>query len=96
MRSNSFPAHLASVKSGIEAWTEAVFGHRFQSKGKKYPMEEQDDANSCGVCVISAFNVVIHQARPFTHESRCQLRLEYFIAAAAHLLSDEVQPLPTG
>ena len=52
MRSDSYPAHLASVKSGIEVWTEAVFGHRFQSKGRKYPMEEQDDMNSCGVCVV--------------------------------------------
>ena len=77
---------MECTRTGIEKWTEAVFGTTFTSKGRTYKMGQQTDSHSCGVCAINAIYASIHGTNLFTCATHSRYRLEYFIAAASFLL----------
>ena len=85
---------LGIIRVGIERWTEAVFGTKFNSKGKVLGVGQQNDAHSCGVCVINFIYCAMHGDKLFTWVDCSLHRLQYFINAVEHLFGGKVCSLP--
>ena len=91
MGEDAYATLMECMRTGIEKWTEAVFGTTFTSKGRTYKMGQQRDSHSCGVCAINAIYASIHGTILFTRATHSRHWLEYFITAASFLLQGKVR-----
>ena len=79
MHKDSEGAHFVSTRSGLIKWLDAFFGGSFVGPAQILPIGKQEDTYSCGISVINAMDHAVSKAPLFTHETRNQHRISYFM-----------------
>jgi hypothetical protein len=72
----------------LAAWLTLMFGGKFTNGYGKLAIGSQEDTSSCGVSVISAMEHGAFAVPMFSHRSRNQFRIRYFVELATYALDD--------
>ena len=79
---------LEHLCRGLKNWLNVAFGAGFKDLGKTFPIGQQADAHSCGICVVNAIEHAMFGVPLFTDGDRYRLRIQYFVEAVKHLLNN--------
>lgn len=73
---------------GLKKWLEVVFRALFKDLGNAFLIGQQEDGESCGICVINAIEHAMFGVPLFTDEDRYALRVRYFVEVVKYLLDN--------
>ena len=79
---------LKQIHFGLCKWLKAIFKVTFEDKGPTFAIGKQEDAHSCGICVINSIEHELFGTALFTHNSRNILRIRYFTEVVKFLLKE--------
>ena len=72
---------LQSIRTGIINWLDTMKGLKVNDNANTLAIGVQSDTNSCGICVLNGIEHAIFGHDLFTHATRYEHRLRYFLAA---------------
>lgn len=79
---------LQQICRGLEKWLSVAFRVEFKDLGNTFPIGQQADGHSCGICVVNAIEHAMFGVLLFTDGDCYCLRVQYFVEAVKHLLND--------
>jgi len=86
---------LQHICRGLANWLSVMFGASFEDLGNTLPIGRQEDAHSCGICVVNAMEHAMFGVPLFRDRDRYGLRVWYFVEVVEYLLNNVGVPFCT-